>query len=239
VGYVPDEPTTLDEEQDREAMQTASHEEEASPRCRIRSNDEGARGKQSKWVNVSLRPRPAAKIIQFNWRRHWKKKVEPYLEQPLVRGSVEMGMKLCDPKWKWEYGPHSIGKGHLFNQRVVRGKLSWYQPLCRCHWISFFSCAIGVLNYPELDWQFISGDYHTVPVGSWNGQYRVVMDILRFREETAEEAIAFAQRIDPDYEYEDDIFPGLFSFYIQEIVPRLRELAQGGQASPSTDSAVA
>src|SRR5262245_12637423 len=89
-------------------------------------------------------------VIQFDWRQHWKERVEPHLGLPLVRRSVEVGMKLYDPAWTWEDGPHAIGRGRCNGQRVVRGKLSWYQPWGRCHWISFCACAIGVLNYPEL-----------------------------------------------------------------------------------------
>jgi hypothetical protein len=80
--------------------------------------------------------RQSNKLIQFNWSRHWKRKVEPYLDQPLVRASVELGMKLYDPEWTWEDGPHAIGRGGWNGQRVVKGKLSWYQPWHRCHWIS-------------------------------------------------------------------------------------------------------
>src|SRR5262249_2122005 len=111
-----------------------------------------------------------SKITQFNWRRSWRKRVEPHLEQPLVRKSVDIGMTMYDMSWTENDGPHSIGDGRRLGQRVVKGELSWYQPWGRCHWISFFACAIGVLNYPELDWHFISGDCHTVPVGSWNGE---------------------------------------------------------------------
>jgi hypothetical protein len=66
------------------------------------------------------------------------------------------------------------------------------------------------------------------------------MDILNFREKTAEETIAFAQGVIPNTpENDGSDWSELFSFYIQNFVPKLRELAQGGQASPSTDSAVA
>lgn len=160
-------------------------------------------------------------MIQFNWSRHWKKKVEPYLGLLLVRHSVEMGMKLFDPKWTWHDGPHAIGRGWLNGQRVVKNKLSWYQPWGRCHWISFFACAIGVLNYPELDWQFISGKCHTVPVGSRGGEYRVVMDILNFKQMTAERSIAHASI--PDCDREPN-WERAFALYLETVVPALRKL---------------
>jgi hypothetical protein len=117
-------------------------------------------------------------VTQFNWSRHWKRRVEPYLGLPLVRASVAMGMRHLDPTWTWHDGPHAVGRGRLNGQRVVRDKLSWYQPWGCCHWISFFACAIGVLNYPKLDWHFLTGPCHTVPVGRRDGEPRVVMDIL-------------------------------------------------------------
>ena len=170
-----------------------------------------------------------SRIIQFNWSRHWKKKVEPHLDTPLVRASVELVMKDLDPIWAWDDGPHAVGRGRWNGQRVTKNKLSWYQPWGRCHWISFFSCAIGVLNYPELDWHFISGHCHTVPVGNWNGEHRVVMDILNFKRMTAEESIAHAQRLPPDMpELDDSSRKVLFDIYIEIVVPKLRELAQGG-----------
>jgi hypothetical protein len=83
------------------------------------------------------------RIVRFNWSRHWKSKVEPYLDLPLVRLSVEMGMKLYDPKWTWEDGPHAIGRGSLNGQRVSQeqavlvsalGPLPLDQFLRLCHW---------------------------------------------------------------------------------------------------------
>jgi hypothetical protein len=147
-----------------------------------------------------------------------------------VRASVEMGMKDLDPAWTWEDGPHAVGRGRWNGQRVTKNKLSWYQPWGRCHWISFFSCAIGVLDFPELDWHFISGHCHTVPVGSWNGEQRVVMDILNFKRMTAEESINLAQRILPERpELEGSGWNEWFSCFIEKAVPRLRELTQGGR----------
>src|SRR5437764_14764743 len=63
------------------------------------------------------------KITQFNWSRHWKKKVEPHLEIPLVRASVEIWMRDLDPTWTWEDGPHAVGRGRWNGQRVTKNKL--------------------------------------------------------------------------------------------------------------------
>jgi hypothetical protein len=170
-----------------------------------------------------------SKITQFDWSRNWKKRVEPHLDKPLVRFSVETGMKTYDRTWTWEDGPHAVGRGRWNGQRVTKNKLSWYQPWGRCHWIAFFSCAIGVLNYPELDWHFISGHCHTVPVGSWKGENTVVMDILNFKMMNAEESIAHAQFVPPHVSEPDESgWKEWFNIYIEKFVPKLRELAQGG-----------
>jgi hypothetical protein len=33
-----------------------------------------------------------AKLVQFNWRRHWKKKVGPHLHNPRVQAALDAGM---------------------------------------------------------------------------------------------------------------------------------------------------
>jgi hypothetical protein len=166
------------------------------------------------------------KLIQFDWSRRWKRDVVPYLDLLLVRASVEMGMALYDSNWTWEDGPHAIGRGDLNGQRVFKNKLSWYQPWGRCHWISFFACAIGVLNYPDLDWQFVSGHCHTVVVGSHNEECRVVLDILNYKGWTGERSIAHARYIPLGLQAEDN--PGwamMFGYYLGKFVPKLREWA--------------
>lgn len=148
--------------------------------------------KQSKHRVAKPGPR---KPIQFNWRRHWSKKVSPYLHEPLVQASLNYGMTRLDANWRPGHPPCVYGSFSF--RRIVNHKLSWYQPLQRCHWIAFFSMAIGVLNYPNLDWRFVSGDLHTVPVGYGpDGEPRVVMDILLFDYLTAEESIAYARKKD-------------------------------------------
>lgn len=130
-------------------------------------------------------------IIQFDWRRHWKRKVEPHLGNHHVQACLDFGMRLLDGNWKRGDAPYRLGAASP--RRIVKGKLSWYQPLKCCHHISLFSMAIGVLNYPELQWKMLSGDLHTVPVGyDADGAARVVMDILNFAFMTADESIAAA-----------------------------------------------
>ena len=142
--------------------------------------------------------------------------------------ALDFGMGRYDPAWQRGDPPHIIG---VFDgRRVVTGKLSWYQPLCRCHWIAFFSAAIGVLNYPDLDWRIVSGDLHTIPVGfDAKGKPRVVMDILLFDCMTAAESIAHTQGKAP---------PGFINKKVQRecdkvhewfnkiVIPRIRRVVR-------------
>ena len=49
--------------------------------------------------------------------------------------------------------------------------------------------------YPELDWGFITSEAHTVVVGYFNDWQRPVwvMDILLFKENTAQKSLDFVQ----------------------------------------------
>jgi hypothetical protein len=134
-----------------------------------------------------------SRIIQYDWRGHWKKKVEPHLGNHLVQACLDFGMTQLDRTWKHGDAPYLLGT--VGSGRIIKGTLSWYQPLHRCHWISFFSMAIGVINYPELRWKMLSGDIHTVPVGyDANGAAQVVMDLLLFDSMTAEQSMARATK---------------------------------------------
>jgi hypothetical protein len=85
---------------------------------------------------------------------------------------------------------------------------------------------MGVLNFPDLDWRFMSGDLHTIPVGVGpDGQPRVVMDILLFDSMTAEESIAHTKTtIDKDMGGEGwDVG---FNAFVNKIVPLLRANAK-------------
>jgi len=148
---------------------------------------------QSERANSSSSTAKEKKLVQFNWRRHWKKKVEPHLNNKMVQAALDLGMRLYDGTWQSGDPPYLIGA--IGPGRIVKGKLSWYRPLGRCHYIAFFSMAIGVLNYPDLEWRFVSGDLHTVPVGyDEDGRPRVVMDILWFDFMSVENSITFAEK---------------------------------------------
>jgi len=128
---------------------------------------------------------------QFNFACHWRKRIAPLLSDRQVATALALGMLLYDPTYREGDPPWLIGRGPLNGQRARRGCLSWYQPWGRCHHIAPFSWALGRKLYPDLNWGFVSGELHTVVVGytkdwkhpSW------VMDILLFREMTAEKSL--------------------------------------------------
>ena len=130
-------------------------------------------------------------IVQFNWRRHWKKRVAPYLHEERVQAALDAGMSIVDPTWK--RGDAPCDSGGVTGERVVKGKLSWYQPVGRCHGITPFSLVIGHINYPELSWKPFGGMRHMIAVGYGpDGKPRVVMDILNFDWFTAEQSMELA-----------------------------------------------
>jgi hypothetical protein len=88
--------------------------------------------------------------------------------------------------------------------------------------------AIGVLNHPSLDWQFVSGDLHTVPVGFGpGGDPQVVMDILLFERMSAEESIAHAMK-KLDAAEEGDGLESYYEAFVRGTVPLLRASARPG-----------
>lgn len=110
----------------------------------------------------------------------------------------------------------------------MQGKLSWYRPWGMCHWIAYFSMSIGVLNYPDLDWRFLAGDLHTVPVGYEGGNPKVVMDILLFDRMTAQESIALTQRkaVRGSNSVATDQHNTLNNLFIEFRVPAIRAVAK-------------
>ena len=135
-------------------------------------------------------------IIQFNWRRKWKKRVVPYLQEERVQAALDVGMSLYDPTWKRGDAPYEYGKGELEGRK---GRLSWYQPVGRCHCMAPFSLVIGHINYPELSWTILHSSRHSVAIGYRpDGKPRVVMDILNFAWFSAEQSMEFADPNLPD-----------------------------------------
>lgn len=133
---------------------------------------------------------------QFNFARHWRTKIVPYLNDPIINMVLGLGLKLGDPSYQPGDPPWLFGRGPINGQRAKPGCLSWYQPWGRCHSIAPFCWAIGTRLFPQLRWGFISCEAHTIVIGyetDWR-QPRWVMDILLFKTFTADKSLAMAQR---------------------------------------------
>ena len=132
---------------------------------------------------------------RFDFGRRWRKQIAPCLNDRAVVGALTLGMKLLSPQYEEGDPPCRFGRGSLNGQCPREGFLSWYQPWGRCHHIAPFCWAIGRKLYPNLNWGFISGEYHTVVVGyssDWQ-EPAWLMDILLFREKTAAESLEFVK----------------------------------------------
>lgn len=130
---------------------------------------------------------------QFDFARHWRKRITPILDDPVVEASLTFGMRLLDRRYEPGVPPWMLGKG--CGQRISPNTVSWYQPLGRCHHIAPFCWALATKLYPKLRWGFLSGPMHTVVIGheSERRQPEWVCDILNFRELSARQSLRFAQ----------------------------------------------
>jgi hypothetical protein len=54
--------------------------------------------------------KPMKRPLQFNWRRHWKKRVEPHLKHDLVQASLDLGMMMLDDNWHRGDPPYLMGR---------------------------------------------------------------------------------------------------------------------------------
>ncbi len=148
-------------------------------------------GESTRQPTTSRSEQPSPK--QFNFSRHWRKRIAPLLADPQVVYALTLGMRLHDLEYKVGDPPWLIGRGPMEGQRVRQGCLSWYQPWGMCHNIAPFSWALGSKLYPDLNWGFLSGKFHTVAVGyldDWQHP-RWVMDILHFKQMNAQESLDF------------------------------------------------
>ena len=132
---------------------------------------------------------------QFDFARNWRKRIAPLLNDREVKTVLTFGLLQYDPNYREGDPPWLIGSGPANGQRAKEGCLSWYQPWKRCHYIAPFSWALGRRLFPNLQWGFITGDYHTVVIG-WSYDWENpdwVMDILLFRQKSAEKSLQLAK----------------------------------------------
>jgi hypothetical protein len=147
---------------------------------------------------------------QFDFARRWKKELAPHLDDPNARWSLQLGLTF-DRDYREGDAPWMIGR--LGSGPVPKeGALSWYQPEGRAHRIAPFCWALARTAYPELEWGFVSGDRHTVIVGHRGDPDHPVwvMDILLFRDQTAEESLARAKG--PGSKFHASIRPYMATF---------------------------
>ena len=100
------------------------------------------------------------KVKQFNFARHWRRKIAPLLSDRDVVMAMTLGLKLYDINYGESDPPWLLGRGPLNGQRAREGCLSWYQPWGRCHYIAPFCWALGKKLFPDHEWGFITGDIH-------------------------------------------------------------------------------
>lgn len=136
--------------------------------------------------------RDSVLIKQFDFSRNWKKLVDPHLKDPFVKSLLNNGMiSYAGEWWTTDKQPSDIGRGKWNGYRVVKGKLSSYQPIGRCHWIASFVLGLAIRIYPNKKWHILSGDIHTVIVDK---DKTMVFDILQFKHNTAEESIKLVNK---------------------------------------------
>ena len=155
--------------------------------------------------------------IQFDWRKHWDKKVKPHLHNPFVEFALDLGLNMAEPTWNPGDPPYRAGRDWPRRPREGRAVLvSAWRQVSR----NLILCDGDRRDqYPELDWKFISGRFHTVVVGyDHRGHAQVVLDILWFDESTAEESIEFAQGM-----REHAAWQRTFAFFETDVAAAVRE----------------
>jgi hypothetical protein len=147
-------------------------------------------------VQATIPAEPASACPkQFNFARHWRKKIAPLLKDPEVGMALAFGMCLSDMTYRPGDPPWLFGSGRWEGQRARKGCLSWHQPRGKCHYIAPFCWALARKLFPNLQWGFLAGDYHTVVIG-WMDDWKNplwVMDILLFRQRTAQQSLELAK----------------------------------------------
>jgi uncharacterized protein (DUF779 family) len=187
---------------------------------------------------LGKRPATQPKPRQYNFARNWNSKIRPHLDDPGVTTALTFGMKLCDINYSPGDPPWLYGRGPLNGQRARKGCLSWHQPWGCCHYIAPFCWALGRKLYPNLQWGFISGKWHTVVIG-WSNNWKApdwVMDILLFRRKSAQESLAFAK--EREWKFHDSL-PRYVSSFCSDPEAAYSGFVEWMQKGPDAVSACA
>lgn len=162
---------------------------------------------------------------QFDFRRRWKREVVPHLADADVQWLLHRGMELCDPHYR--PGDCAAHFGGIDGTRIVEGKLSWYRPLGRCHWIAPFVWGLASKIYPNDEWYVVCGYFHAVVT---NRDASFVWDILLGRDHTARESLVMAG--------DSPRAPGEASFLASLLLPHAERLTRESPDDPQLASLV-
>jgi hypothetical protein len=84
--------------------------------------------------------------------------------------------------------------------------LEWFQCFHGGHYLAPFLRELGERIFPELTWDIMTGDAHSLAYGTdETGNIKVLFDILNFKEMSAMELIELATPKDPDPEAEEKL----------------------------------
>ena len=130
--------------------------------------------------------------IQFDWKKHWNKKVKPHLEHPLVQFALDAGMSCVRRHWKSGDAPCRVADEG--SKEAKSGTLALgINRLTNAIGYHSFLWLLALLIIPNCDGNWKEVRSHTVPIGyDQAGQAGVVMDILLFDTMPAEGSIGFA-----------------------------------------------
>lgn len=147
----------------------------------------------------------------FNFRRHWKHKVKPYLFDEEVQNALNYGMEEMMENWRldadltnkhvkerctWIKGSPPYYKTSsdywLHHRKPMDHSVGWYQCVHGCHWICYFCKELGKRIYPNLIWKILKSKRHSVAVGFKDSKPYIIFDILNFEHMSAENILDFA-----------------------------------------------
>jgi hypothetical protein len=90
-----------------------------------------------------------------------------------------------------------------FHKHSDPSKLSFYELWGSCHFIAHFVKALAETAYPKKKWKILKGETHTVVIDE---PLTTVMDILNFKNITAEESLKWVETgISPKNQQKDNV----------------------------------
>jgi len=131
--------------------------------------------------------------VVFDFYSNWDSLVKPYLFEPYVRDSLNIGMEdlelyykddgILSKNYKWypTKAPYTMSQSDMIYRKAPKlHSLNWYSPLQCCHWIAPFSLALGELIYPELEWKYRHSRRHTIAIGYEKNMSNVEIPVVIF-----------------------------------------------------------